>query len=139
MIKVTRKIEFDAAHRILGHESKCKYVHGHRYVVDATFTAEDLDDIGRIVDFSVIKKVLGGWIDEYFDHNAILSFADKDLGDAIEERTGQKIYYLDYHPTAENIARYLFEEVCPKIFKDYPVKCIELTVHETPNCHAKIS
>ena len=139
MIKVTRKIEFDAAHRILGHESKCKYVHGHRYKVEATFVGENLDQIGRVVDFSVIKKVLGGWIDENFDHNTILSVEDKKLGDLIESETGQNIYYLDYHPTAENIARYLFEEICPKIFKDHEVKCVEIIVNETPNCHAKIS
>ena len=138
MIKCTRKIEFDAAHRILDHESKCKYMHGHRYVVEATFTADDLDNLGRIVDFGVIKELLGGWIDENFDHNTILSTADKKLGDFIEEQTGQKVYYFDYHPTAENIARYLFEEVCPKIFADREVRCVEIKVHETPNCYAKI-
>lgn len=139
MIKVTRKIEFDAGHRILQHESKCKYLHGHRYVVQATFTAKNLDNLGRIVDFGVIKEVLGGWIDDNFDHNTILSTADKELGDMIASQTGQEIYYLEYHPTAENIAKYLFEEICPVIFKDHEVECVEIIVHETPNCHAKIS
>ncbi len=139
MINCTRKIQFDAAHRIMRHESKCKYLHGHRYIVEATFTASSLDEIGRVVDFGVIKEVLGGWIDDNFDHNTILSTSDKDLGDLIEAQTGQKVYYLDYQPTAENIAKYLFEEICPQIFKGQDVKCIEIIVHETPNCYAKIS
>ena len=139
MISCTRKIQFDAAHRILDHESKCKYLHGHRYIVEATWVASNLDQIGRVVDFGVIKEVLGAWIDKNFDHNTILSVQDRELGDAIEKQTGQKVFYLNYHPTAENIAKYLFEEVCPTIFENKEVKCVEIKVHETPNCYAKIS
>lgn len=139
MINCTRKIHFDAAHRILNHESKCKYLHGHRYVVEATFTSKDLDDKGRVIDFGAIKEILGGWIDENFDHNTILSTKDKSLGDSIEGQTNQKVFYLNYHPTAENIARFLFEEVCPALFKGYEIKCVEIKVNETPNCHATIS
>lgn len=139
MITCTRKIHFDAAHRILDHESKCKYLHGHRYVVEATFTSYDLDDIGRVIDFGVIQSVLGKWIDENFDHNTILSKDDKKLGDLIESQTKQKVFYLDYHPTAENIARFLFDEICPKLFKKHSIRCSEIKVNETPNCHATIS
>lgn len=139
MISCTRKIQFDAAHRILNHESKCKNLHGHRYEVEATFTSLELDNIGRVIDFGVIKEILGGWIDENFDHNTILSVADKNLGDSIENATSQKVFYLKYHPTAENIARFLFEEVCPVLFKGQEIRCIEIKVNETPNCYAKIS
>ncbi len=138
MIVCTRKIEFDAAHRIQNHESKCKMLHGHRYIVEASFTAQKLDDIGRIIDFGVIKEILGAWIDDNFDHNTILSKDDQALGAQIEVATGQKIFYLDYHPTAENIARFLFEEICPKLFKDKAICCTEIKVYETPNCYAKI-
>lgn len=138
MIICTRRIEFDAAHRIKKHESKCKMLHGHRYVVEASFSAPELDKLGRVIDFGVIKEVLGKWIDENFDHNTILSTADKKLGDDIEKITNQKIFYLDYQPTAENIARYLFEEVCPKLFADYEIKCTKLRIYETPNCYAEI-
>ena len=137
MISCTRKLEFDAAHRVMLHESKCKYMHGHRYVVEVTFAAMNgLDELGRVVDFGVIKQVLGGWIDQYWDHTAILSEADQALGDMIAQRTGQTIFYLPNHPTAENMADYLLTQVCPILFKDYPLECVAVRVHETPNCFA---
>jgi 6-pyruvoyltetrahydropterin/6-carboxytetrahydropterin synthase len=138
MIICTRKIEFDAAHRIRDHESKCKMLHGHRYVVEASFAAQGLDELGRVIDFGVIKEILGSWIDENFDHNTILSKDDIELGRAITEQTGQNIFYLNYHPTAENIARFLFEEVCPTLFEGQNVKCVAIKIYETPNCYAKI-
>ena len=138
MITCTRRIEFDAAHRILNHESKCKMLHGHRYVLEATFTANELDNLGRVIDFGVIREVLGTWIDDNFDHNTILSIKDKKLGDKICEETEQNIFYLDENPTAENIAKFLFEEICPKLFADKHVKCVSIKLYETPNCHAEI-
>jgi len=138
MITCTRRIEFDAAHRIINHESKCKMLHGHRYCLEATFVAADLDNLGRVIDFGVIREVLGGWIDDNFDHNTILSIKDKKLGEKIAEITGQKIYYMAQNPTAENIANYIFAEICPKLFADKNVKCFALKLYETPNCYANV-
>jgi 6-pyruvoyltetrahydropterin/6-carboxytetrahydropterin synthase len=138
MITCTRRIEFDAAHRIINHESKCKMLHGHRYCLEATFVAADLDNLGRVIDFGVIREVLGGWIDDNFDHNTILSIKDKKLGEKIAEITGQKIYYMHQNPTAENIANYIFAEICPKLFADKNVKCVALKLYETPNCYANV-
>jgi len=138
MITCTRRIEFDAAHRIINHESKCKMLHGHRYCLEATFVAADLDNLGRVIDFGVIREVLGGWIDDNFDHNTILSIKDKKLGEKIAEITGQKIYYMAQNPTAENIANYIFSEICPKLFADKNVKCVAIKLYETPNCYANV-
>jgi 6-pyruvoyltetrahydropterin/6-carboxytetrahydropterin synthase len=131
-------LHFDAAHRIVNHESKCKFVHGHRYVVEATFGGEGLDNLGRVIDFGVIKEKLSGWIDTNWDHNAILWENDKQLGDAIAASTEQKIFYLPNNPTAENIADYLFSVVCPRLFADDNIKCLKIMVRETPNCYAEI-
>ncbi len=138
MIICTRKIEFDAAHRIRDHESVCKMLHGHRYVVEASFAAQGLDQLGRVIDFGEIKEILGSWINKNFDHNTILSKDDIDLGRMIASQTGQNIFYLNYHPTAENIARFLFEEVCPALFAGRSVKCVAIKIYETPNCYAEI-
>lgn len=138
MISVTRKIEFDAAHRILNHESKCKNLHGHRYVLEASFCADNLDDLGRVIDFGVIKEELGAWVDEHLDHNTILSIKDKNLGEEIAKQTGQKIYYLNENPTAENIALHLLHEICPKIFAAKHVKCVGIRLYETPNCFVDV-
>ena len=136
MISCTRKIEFDAAHRVMNHESKCKYLHGHRYVLEATFAADGLDNLGRVIDFGVIKERLGNWIDEYWDHNTILCEQDKDLGVVIEKQLSQKIFYLPTNPTAENLADYLLRIVCESLFPESGVKCIRIRLYETPNCYA---
>lgn len=139
MITCTRRIEFDAAHRIINHESKCKMLHGHRYALEATFMAKELDDLGRVIDFGVIREVLGTWIDNNLDHNTILSVADKTLGENIAKETGQKIYYISENPTAENIAKYIFEEICPKLFAEKNVKCVGIKLYETPNCYTNVA
>ena len=75
MLEITKKIEFDYGHRVLGHEGKCCYLHGHRGVAEVTVCAVDdggVDDLGRVVDFGVVKEVIGGWIDEKWDHNFLL-------------------------------------------------------------------
>lgn len=136
-ITCTRKLEFDAAHRVVNHESKCRHLHGHRYVVEATFAAAALDALGRVVDFGVIKERLGHWLDTQWDHNAILWETDKTLGDAIAGVTKQTIYYLPYNPTAENMAHYLLTEICPALFAQSDLRCTGIRIHETPNCVAE--
>jgi 6-pyruvoyltetrahydropterin/6-carboxytetrahydropterin synthase len=113
-------------------------LHGHRYVLEVTFIAENLDKLGRVVDFGVIKNIIGKWIDDNWDHNTILNVRDRKLGDDITKVTGQKIYYLDYNPTAENMARHLFEKICPELFKDYNIKIDRIKLFETPNCSVEI-
>lgn len=140
-ITCTRKIGFDAAHRVVEHESKCKYVHGHRYTVAATFAANEhtnqLDGLGRVIDFGVIKEKLGTWIDDHWDHTIILWDKDKKLGEVIASETNQVPYYIPMNPTAENLAVYLLEVVCPKLFSETDIHCTSITIDETPNCFAK--
>ncbi len=136
-ITCTRSLGFDAGHRVVLHESKCKYLHGHRYTVEATFEAEKgLDAVGRVVDFGVIKARLGVWLDTHWDHTVILWEKDKPLGDSIAHTTGQTIYYLPVNPTAENMAAYLLHNVCPALFTDTGLACTRVRLYETPNCFA---
>ncbi len=113
-------------------------LHGHRYALEATFMSKKLDNLGRVIDFGVIKEVLGAWIDDNLDHNTILSINDKKLGDKISSETGQKIYYIQENPTAENIAQHIFYEICPKIFAKKAVKCVAIKLYETPNCYSNV-
>jgi 6-pyruvoyltetrahydropterin/6-carboxytetrahydropterin synthase len=91
-----------------------------------------------VIDFGIIKELLGGWIDENWDHNTILNIKDKELGDQIAKITDQKIYYLNCNPTAEEMASYLFEKICPKLFADYKISCKKIKIFETPNCYASV-
>ncbi len=139
MLTCTRKIQFDAAHRVMKHESKCKKLHGHRYVIEASFAAEELDNIGRIIDFGVIRDRLTDWIDTNWDHNTILFEQDKELGAMIEKHLSQKIFYLPSNPTAENMAQYLLSTICPLLFPEKHLKCTRIRLYETPNCYADAS
>jgi 6-pyruvoyltetrahydropterin/6-carboxytetrahydropterin synthase len=141
---VTRRIEFDAGHRVYGHESKCAHIHGHRYVVLVTCAPiDDLDSIGRVVDFSVIKGKVGTWIDENLDHGMILCEGDplvaiwnggfKFVGRGPEEH--HKHFIMKDNPTAENIARMIYFRA-EELLSDYYIKIVSVEVQETPNCKA---
>jgi 6-pyruvoyltetrahydropterin/6-carboxytetrahydropterin synthase len=138
MLECTRKIEFDAAHRVVGHENKCKYLHGHRYVLEITASSFKLNEIGMVADFGLLKTVMKEWIDTHFDHNVILNVSDKSLGEYIEKYTGQSVYYLNSNPTAENIALHLLEDVIPLLFTKSLFHIEKVKLYETPNCYVEV-
>jgi len=132
----TRRLEFDAAHRITRHGSKCRNLHGHRYVVELTARATELDGLGMVIDFGVLKAVVGAWIDEALDHGAILNQADDDLI-ALTRANGWKLYVVPFEPTAENLAHLIRDEAARLLADaDYLVEVVHVRVYETPNCWA---
>lgn len=134
-ITITRKMEFDAGHRVYKHEGKCNNIHGHRYVVELECEGE-LDSVGRVIDFSVIKSLVGEWIDQHLDHGMILSKADPlVMVWGFVEMTSQKLYVMEDNPTAENIAM-LLHHVASDLLKPLDIYVTSVTVHETPNCKA---
>ena len=136
MIVCTRRIEFDAMHRIPLHESKCKAFHGHRYAAEITCVADELDSLGRVVDFGVIKSRVGNWIDSNWDHTAILMKGDDDPAVQILAQSnanhGRPVYWLERHPTAENIAAEL-GTIATELLKDTGVVVQRVRLWETPN------
>ena len=130
-MQCTQVINFDAAHRVIGHKGNCKMLHGHTYRIEATFTSNCLDNLGMVIDFKVIKDILKTWLTENWDHNAILSSEDKELGNYITSVTKQKVYYLNSNPTAENMADYLLNKICPQIFKEQNATCIKIKLYES--------
>lgn len=138
MITITRKLEFDAGHRVMNHESKCATLHGHRYVVEIVATAPELDSLGRVIDFSVLKQKIGTWLDEQWDHNVIVFEQDLEVISALRSVPRKKDPWVaPFNPTAENMAKYLFNVVCPKLLKDTTVTVVKVIVWETPNCRAE--
>ena len=132
MITITRILEFDAGHRLKNHESKCWNVHGHRYKCEVTCAAEKLDGVGRVIDFGKVKEILGGWLDEHWDHGFIYEEGDA-IGDAIKN-SGSKVYVMDCPPTAENMASLFHKKASQLLGFDLEVTNIRLW--ETPNCYA---
>ena len=73
MESCSRKIHFCYGHRVMNHESKCATLHGHNGIIWVHATPiKGLDQLGRVIDFSVLKEKVGGWVDTYWDHTMIL-------------------------------------------------------------------
>jgi len=125
----------------MGHENKCAHLHGHNYVVELT-AASELDSIGRVIDFSVLKMLVGSWIEQQWDHGFILNKDDRDaiaiVADFIpRDGAKQKIHLMPYNPTAENMAKYLLEVIGPATLAGTGVRLVGVVVHETENCKAE--
>jgi 6-pyruvoyltetrahydropterin/6-carboxytetrahydropterin synthase len=136
MVTCTRRIQFCAGHRVYGHESKCRNLHGHNYVV--LFEAEgELDGLGRVVDFSVLKARLGGWIEANWDHGFILFDRDFEGIEAVTRVSGTKVYFMPTNPTAENMAKFLLNVIGVDVLAGTGVNLRSVTVWETENCYAK--
>lgn len=138
-IAIVQRLEWDAMHRIPGHEGACKAYHGHRYAAEISVTAEKLDALGRVVDFSVLEDTVGGWINRHFDHTAILYAKDDEPSvKAVVEankRLGKPVYLLDGYPTVENIAAEL-GRVSTELLAPHRVRVLSVRLWETPQSSA---
>jgi len=114
-------------------------LHGHSYKVEIEACAPELDSVGRVMDFSLLKEKMGGWIDEHWDHGFLLWFKDAEAQFAINNLPNQKLYRVPYNPTAENIARHLLEDICPLVLRGTGVSVTRVIVRETENCSAEAS
>jgi 6-pyruvoyltetrahydropterin/6-carboxytetrahydropterin synthase len=138
MVTCTRRLEWDAMHRIPQHESKCRAYHGHRYVAEITCAAPELDALGRVVDFGVVKEAVGGWIEEHWDHTGILMRGDPEVGTLadVNERMGRPIFWVERHPTAETLVG-LLAGVAQRLLADAGVVVVKIRLWETPNASAE--
>jgi 6-pyruvoyltetrahydropterin/6-carboxytetrahydropterin synthase len=129
MYRVTREIRFCYGHRLLNYDGKCRHLHGHNGRAVITLEAPELDSLGMVVDFSRIKHVVSAWINETLDHKMLLHRNDPLL--ATLRQHGEAFYVLDVNPTAENIARLIFEYTKAQGF---PV--VEVVLWETDDSFA---
>jgi 6-pyruvoyltetrahydropterin/6-carboxytetrahydropterin synthase len=100
-------------------------------------TAESLDGLGRVIDFSELKSRLGGWIEENWDHGFILNRNDHEAIEAVTAIPGQKLYLLDSNPTAENLAQHLLTVVSRRQMADAGVHVVKVVICETENSYAE--
>lgn len=146
MISCSRRLTFCAGHRVAGHENKCAHLHGHNYEVEIQAEPDaGLDHLGRVIDFGVLKKKVGGWIDENWDHAFIAWLDDAVMGMVMDLLDDQheagrcprpRVFWLPTNPTAENLAHYLLRVVCPEVLKGTGVVVTAVVVVETENCWA---
>jgi 6-pyruvoyltetrahydropterin/6-carboxytetrahydropterin synthase len=129
MFRVSREIDFCYGHRLLNYDGKCKYLHGHNGRAIITIESATLDERGMVLDFSEIKQVVSTWIDEKLDHRMLLHKGDPFV--PILQQQGEPLFLLDVNPTAENIARLIFDYTASRGF---PI--VECQLWETPRCFA---
>ena len=129
MFRVTREITFCYGHRLLNYEGKCRHLHGHNGRAVLTLEAPQLDALGMVVDFSRIKRVVSAWIDEALDHRMLLHRDDPIL--PLLREQGEPYFVMDVNPTAENIAKLIYDFAASQGF---PV--VEVRLWETDTCYA---
>ncbi|HMF17985.1 MAG TPA: 6-carboxytetrahydropterin synthase [Gemmataceae bacterium] len=107
MFLVTREIRFCYGHRLLEYAGKCRHLHGHNGRAVISLAAQQLDPLGMVMDFSHIKRVVSEWIDDKLDHKMLLHKDDPLLPLLVQHN--QPVFPLDVNPTAENIARLIYD------------------------------
>lgn len=107
LYKVVKEISFCYGHRLLNYEGACKNLHGHNAKVEIHLKNERLDARDILFDFTEIKTLIKTWIDQNLDHKLILRKTDP-LAQVLIER-GEPIFLLEMNPTAEALAKLIFE------------------------------
>lgn len=158
---VIRSHEICAGHRVVGHESKCRHLHGHNYKFHFKVAPKKgwqeinsmlLDEVGRVIDFSVVKTTLCQWLEDNWDHK-FLAFEKDPLIRALYYATPtdinatlydmytfqQSVVFLPFNPTAENLAAYMVDVIGPQLLDEHGVQLVECTIEETSKCHVNYS
>ncbi|QID18086.1 6-carboxytetrahydropterin synthase QueD [Nitrogeniibacter mangrovi] len=142
-MRITRRLEFDAGHRIPDHASQCKHLHGHRYVIEITLAGEIIQAAGNpangmVMDFGDIKQIAKRHLVDLWDHAFLAYRGDTPVVDFLATLPDHKTVLLDVVPTAENLALAAFRILDPH-YRDTFGNHLQLTqvrLFETPNCWA---
>ncbi|GAB6165738.1 6-pyruvoyl tetrahydropterin synthase family protein [Thermostilla marina] len=129
MYHVSREIEFCYGHRLLNYPGKCRHLHGHNGRLIVSFAGGGLDDLGMVLDFGTIKQIVGKWIDENLDHKMILCRDDPLIPHL--EQLQEEFFVIDANPTAENIAKLVYDYA-----KQQGLPVVGVKLWETPRCSA---
>ena len=146
MLTITRRLEFDAGHRIPDHRSQCRHLHGHRYVLEVTLTGQvqktpGQSDNGMILDFAEVKRIAQREIVDIWDHAFLAYRHDKTVVDFLASLPGHKTVLFDEIPTAENLAQQAFTQLAHAYQAAYgqQLSLSKVRLYETPNCWAEVN
>lgn len=141
---ITRRLEFDAGHRIPDHNSQCRHLHGHRYAIEITLGGDIIRQAGdpangMVMDFSEVKDLARKHLVDAWDHAFLVYAGDRPVVEFLQSLPGHKTVLLDCVPTAENLAQKAFS-VLDDIYRDSygnHLRLERLRLYETPNCWAE--
>lgn len=145
MLTITKRLEFDAGHRIPDHGSQCRNLHGHRYALEITLEGEPINNPGTsnhgmLMDFSDIKKIAKEYLVDLWDHAFLVYEGDKMIRDLLEAIPNHKTVILPCVPTAENLAALAFQTL-DHLYKQRFQAHLSLSrirLYETPTCWADV-
>lgn len=133
--KISRYHDISTGHRVHGHESKCAHLHGHNYRIHFHCQSTQLDSVGRVVDFSVVKLKLCEWVEKHWDHKMLIWKNDPMLNDLIR-LDPEGVVSVPFNPTAEQMAQYLVRVVGPDVLRNTNVTLVSVNIEETRKCSA---
>jgi 6-pyruvoyltetrahydropterin/6-carboxytetrahydropterin synthase len=119
MFEVTVEETFAAGHALRNYHGKCENLHGHNYRVRVTLQGAELDSIGLLVDFVQVKKLMQTVVDR-LDHQFLNELPPFD----------------ELNPSAENIARYFYDEISGGLRGDGRVTLRQIKIWETDTTSA---
>jgi 6-pyruvoyltetrahydropterin/6-carboxytetrahydropterin synthase len=144
-MRITRRLEFDAGHRIPDHQSQCRHLHGHRYALEISLVGSVIESAGRadngmVMDFSEVKSIAMEHIVSVWDHAFLVWREDHAVHDFLATLPDHKTVTLDAVPTAENLARIAFAILDPLYRDNYGnhLRLEQIRLYETPNCWADV-
>ncbi|MCK9199672.1 MAG: 6-carboxytetrahydropterin synthase QueD [Gallionella sp.] len=137
---ITRRLEFDAGHRIPNHNSQCKHLHGHRYAIEITLSGdiiatEGASEQGMVMDFSDVKRIAKEKVVDAWDHAFLVYRGDRAVCDFLASMPGHKTVVLDVVPTAEHLAQAAFD-ILNAAYRDMygnNLRLERVRLYETPN------
>jgi len=139
-MQITRRLEFDAGHRIPNHASQCRHLHGHRYAIEITLsgdiiTAEGASEQGMVMDYSEVKRIAKEQLVDAWDHAFLVYRGDKEVLEFLQSLPNHKTVVLDVPPTAENLAIVAFDILNPAYHDTYGnhLQLERVRIYETPN------
>lgn len=140
---ITRRLEFDAGHRIPDHKSQCRHLHGHRYAIEITLSGNIIDTTGAsnrgmVMDFSEVKQIAQKYVVDLWDHAFLAYINDHEVVKFLNSIPHHKTVLLYTPPTAENLAQEAFKllkEAYQDIYQNN-LKLERVRIFETPNCWA---
>ncbi|HJT52040.1 MAG TPA: 6-carboxytetrahydropterin synthase QueD [Nitrosospira sp.] len=140
---ITRRLEFDAGHRIPSHKSKCRHLHGHRYAIEITLSGEIITEAGAseqgmVMDYSEVKRIANKTIVDKWDHAFLVYAEDAQVLQFLQSLGDHKTVVLDTPPTAENLALTAFR-ILDEAYQDSygnHLRLEQVRLFETPNCWA---
>lgn len=135
MITVERYHDISMGHRVVGHENKCRHLHGHNYRIHFTCTADSLDPLGRVIDFGVIKERLCLWLEQEWDHRMMV-WSEDPLLEGLQRLAPEDLVVVPFNPTAEQMAIYLTEHIGPRQLEGTGVRLVGVRIEETRKCSA---